>query len=114
MKNSCDSCKKVIKQLVDDNLKMREALEDIIELNSMSMEETKEFAKETLESLSKLTATQLGFEIGKVYRSKNDERCAYHIICETHYTAVWNDGSEIPVVHTIDCLGTLKDYEEIK
>jgi len=60
------------------------------------------------------TATSLGFKIGKVYRRIDDSRCTYHIVCDTHYTAVFVDGSEEPSVDTIDILGSRDDYEVLR
>jgi hypothetical protein len=59
------------------------------------------------------TATRLGFEVGRVYRMKGDDRCTYHIVCETHYTAVYRDGSHAPVTAEICNLGTMKDDYEL-
>jgi hypothetical protein len=59
------------------------------------------------------TATLIGFEVGKTYDLKWDDRCRYHIISETHYVAVFKDGS-MPTVNEIEYLGKKDDYEEYK
>lgn len=93
--------------------KMRDALESI--RDAEDPKDMYDTAKETLETLFPLTATQRGFKVGKVYRLKFDaKQCTYHIVSDTHYTAVFVDGSQEPKVSTVDMLGFAEDYEVVE
>jgi hypothetical protein len=75
----------------------------------------KEITQIGKEALGTLTATERGFKVGKVYELTYDKRCTYHIVSETHYTAVYRDNSEPPTVNQISELGNCDDdLEEIK
>ena len=79
------------------------------------MEELQEIIANKIKALNTIpTATDKGFIVGKVYRLKGDNRCTYHIVCETHYTAVYRDGSHAPVTAEICNLGTMKDDYELE
>jgi hypothetical protein len=118
----CDTCEEVLDWL-HDNMDDRdncvkcqikaaklEVLENLKELfigcNTFVLETLMEMIAEVKK---KPTATQLGYEVGKVYFLPYDKRCTYHIVCETHYTAVFVDGSEEPKTHEIGNMGKIEN-----
>ena len=116
-RDNCVKCQiKAAKAPLEEEIrKLRQAIMDILDHdggNRLNYEEITQVGKE---ALGTLTATERGFKVGKVYHLPYDKRCTYHIVSETHYTAVFADGSLIPAVHDIGELGELADgYEEVK
>lgn len=110
-REDCVKCQiiKAIEPLVANNQKMRDALDSIIEAEDpKDMYDT---AKGVLDELFPLSATQRGFKVGETYRHKQERRCTYHIVSETHFTAVFIDGKNEPTVSTVDNLGYASEYE---
>jgi len=128
MSEYCDTCEEVLDWISDEmddrdncvKCQIKAAkLEVLNKVLSKGASENHKFLREVIlaeikELESVPTAFQLGFRVGKAYCSNYDMRCTYHIVSETHYTAVFVDGSQPPSIDVISMLGSRENYNVIE